>query len=100
MQQICAVEYLAVGLVKCDHIFFSFEYLDLILIIQLIFHFICSLSYLVGDLRPTPDKAALPGDGDEAPGVGTHRHRLVIVRVAEDDVRDPNLTNLVPEIRR
>ena len=35
VQQICAVEYLAVGLVKCDHIFFSFEYLDLILIIQL-----------------------------------------------------------------
>ena len=39
VQQICAVEYLAVGLVKCDHIFFSFEYLDLILIIQLNLHY-------------------------------------------------------------
>ena len=44
---------------------------------------------LVRDLGATPDEASLLGDGDQGPGVSSHRHRLVTVRVPEDDVGDP-----------
>ena len=50
--------------------------------------------YLIRDLQAAPDKASLLGDRDQGPGVSSHCHRLVTVRVPEDDIWNPKLTNL------
>ena len=85
MQKVRAVKLLAVSLIHCDHILFSFEDLNLVTM-----YYIYSIrrGHLISNLRAAPDKVALPGDGDHSPG-GVHRYRLVTVRVAEDDVGDP-----------
>ena len=49
---------------------------------------------LVRDLGAAPDEASLLSDGDQGPGGSSHSHRLVTVRVPEDDVGDPELVNL------
>ena len=50
--------------------------------------------YLIRDLQAAPDKASLLGDRHQGPGVSSHRHRLVTVRVPEDYVGDPEQTHL------
>ena len=75
----------AVSLVHGDHILFPFEDLNLVTTYYI---YSISCSHLVSNLRAASNKVALPGDGDQCPG-GVHRYRLVAVRVAEDDVGDP-----------
>ena len=50
--------------------------------------------HLICDLWATPDKASLLGDRHQGHGVPVNCHRLVTVRVPEDDVGDPELANL------
>ena len=53
---------------------------------------------LIRKLRPAPDKAALPLDGDNSPG-GVYIHRLIIVSVAKNYVRNPKRTHLLDMIK-
>ena len=94
------MEDLAVGLVQSDHILLAFEYLDLCSLIYICIN-ICTASGigdLVGDLRATPPKWSLPPDADHGPRAVLYGHGLVIVRVAEDDVGDPDQSNLDTEL--
>ena len=50
--------------------------------------------YLIRDLLAAPGEASLLGDRHQGSGVSSHRHRLVTVRVPEDDIWNPKLTNL------
>ena len=94
------MEDLAVGLVQSDHIFLAFEYLDLCSLINICIN-ICTASGdgdLVCDLRAAPPEGSLPPDADHGPRAVLYGHGLVIVRVAEDDVGDPDQSNLDTEL--
>ena len=53
---------------------------------------------LVGDLRAAPPEGSLSPDADHGPRAVLNGHGLVIVRVAEDDVGDPDQSNLDTEL--
>ena len=53
---------------------------------------------LVGDLRATPPEGSLSPDADHGPCAVLYGHGLVIVCVAEDDVGDPDQSNLDTEL--
>ena len=75
VEQVGAVELLAVGLVHGDHVFLPFEYLNLKCnigpLVKLFRIVLCYNDHLVCHLRPAPDKVSLPGDGDQGPCVQT-----------------------------
>ena len=88
------------GLVQSDHILLAFEYLDLCSLIYICIN-ICTASGigdLVCDLRATPPEGSLPPDADHGPRAVLYGHGLVIIRVAEDDVGDPDQSNLDTEL--
>ena len=98
------MEDLAVGLVQSDHILLAFEYLNLRSVINICIKFlifVLSVSGdgdLVSDLRAAPPEGSLPPDADHGPRAVLYRHGLVIIRVAEDDVGDPDQSNLDTEL--
>ena len=51
--------------------------------------------YFVRNFRLAPDKVSLSCDRHKSSDVSIHRHRLVTVCVPEDDVGDPDFTNLL-----
>ena len=98
------MEDLAVGLVQSDHILLAFEYLNLRSVINICIKFlifVLSVSGdgdLVSDLRAAPPEGSLPPDADHSPRAVLYGHSLVIVCVAEDDVGDPDQSNLDTEL--
>ena len=102
VEEVGAVEHLAVGLVQCHHVLFPSEYLNLqrwSLCHRMFFQSSQMQTNLISHVRSTPDKGSLSCDRHKGPDALINHHCFIGVGVLEDYVGDPETFNLDNEIK-